>query len=105
MGGAGSDLQVVEPAAEEVGRAEVLAVVGRGASPGGRNGRRRWRQERAAALAMGGHGAGGARTTGNNTYAECQILCRVHNIEHSAEFTFAECFTKSPRQKPDTRQN
>ena len=44
-------------------------------------------------------------TTGNNTYAECQRLCQVHNIEHSAAFTFAECFTKSPRQKPNTRQN
>ena len=78
MGGAGSDLQVVEPAAEEVGRAEVLAVVGRGASPGGRNGRRRWRQERAAVLAMGGHGAGlGGRNGRWRSHYRKQHVCRM----------------------------
>ena len=33
----------------------------------------------------------GPATTGKPTYAECQDLCRVQNLEHSAKLLFAEC--------------
>jgi len=37
-------------------------------------------------------------------YAECRMLCRVHNIEHSAKLLFAECLRKSTRQTDNTRR-
>jgi hypothetical protein len=33
-------------------------------------------------------------TTGNQHFAECQILCQVQNIGHSANRLFAECRTR-----------
>ena len=32
------------------------------------------------------------------------MLCRVHNIEHSAKLLFAECLQKSTRQTDNTRR-
>ena len=44
-------------------------------------------------------------TTGNRHFAECQRLCRVYFIGHSANTVFAECQIKYTRQKKNTRQN
>jgi hypothetical protein len=35
-----------------------------------------------------------ATTTGNQHFAECQMLCRAQNIGHSAKILFAECRTR-----------
>ena len=44
-------------------------------------------------------------TTEKTIFAECQRLCRVYFIGHSAKTVFAECQIKYTRQKKNTRQN
>ena len=43
-------------------------------------------------------------TTGNPAFAECQGLCRVPNLGHSATSFFAECLAWGTRQNRGTRQ-
>ena len=43
-------------------------------------------------------------TTGKPTYAECQDLCRVQNLEHSAKLLFAECQKTCTRRTTGTRR-
>ena len=44
-------------------------------------------------------------TTGKPTYAECQVLCRVQNLKHSAKELFVECPPKSTRWTTGTQRN
>ena len=44
-------------------------------------------------------------TTGKPTYAECQVLCWVQNLEHSAKELFVECPPKSTRWTTGTQRN
>ena len=43
-------------------------------------------------------------TTGNNIYAECLVVCRVHSFGHSANSIFTECLQVKTRQNKYTRQ-
>ena len=49
--------------------------------------------------------AHGRFTTGIASFAECQELCRVFYIGHSAKDVFAECPNSNTRQRHDPRQS
>ena len=43
-------------------------------------------------------------TTGNSTFAECMLVCRVLKIKHSAKGLFAECLAMWHSAKKCTQQ-